>query len=326
MQTQTQPVIPVTMQYGDSYGRNGHHDNHHEYHHIEREVHRSGDQTKRDVNDNGTRIIASLERQANADQAQTRASQIETKQALERNADYTNNSIERTSTQGLLATQNTSTAGLLATQNTATAGLLATQNTATATQLAVQNTATAGLTAVTNAYNQLSALASVNQSATVQGQNALSVQSEKNAAATQLSVVTQAQSILLGQKDREVKASDQHGSAKLQASEYKASSDLQAANYKAHLENLITKTAAEGLLKTCETSAKILEKIAECCCENKLAHNATQLLVIQNGTANQTAILNTMQSTTNSQLQQALAAANQETLFAKFAATQISKV
>lgn len=92
---------------------------------------------------------------------------------------------------------------------------------------------------------------------------------------------------------------------------------LQSANYKAYIENHITKTAADSILKTSESTSKLMDKIAECCCENRLMGAQTQQLIINTSNSSQTA-----------QLQQALAAAQQETLLAKFAAmsTTVPKV
>lgn len=298
--SQAQPVIPVTMQYGDSSRH------HNEYNHIEREVYRTGDSVRNEVsrskdqirddvrdstaairtdlsNDTAT-IVANLVAQANADQSQTRSSQIETRQAVERNSDFVNNNLNRTNTASLLATQNTSTA----------------------TQLAVQNTSADLKTGLASIYTQLSAVASVNQTATVIGQSNL-----------QQTILTQAQAILLGQKDREVKSSDQHGAALLQASEFSKEGLLQAANYKAYLENHITKTAAEGILKTTETTAKIMEKLMECCCENKMAHVATQNVVMQNGNNNQVSI----QQGQFNQLQQQLLTSQQDALISRLASS-----
>jgi hypothetical protein len=322
---QSQPVIPVTMQYDNNNGLN------HGFHNIEREVHRTSDHIKHDINKTGDNVIAQLDRQANADQAQTRSSQIETRQAVERNADYLNNTINDTATRGLLATQNTSTQGLLATQNTSTQGLLATQNTATATQLAVQNTTSDLNKLVQNnasqneriagetrsiLYNQMQILLTENKSmqlqeaqtkAAIQLQTAqLKSDMERHAANYRSSI--------------ELQASNNKGSIELQASNNKASLELQASQYKAYLENHITKTSADGILKTVETSAKILEKIAECCCENKLAHANSQQIIIQNSLSNQNNILNNLQSNNTNQLQQALNAANQEALLARIAA------
>jgi hypothetical protein len=323
--SQSQPVIPVTMQYGNdgnsSYLHNG-------IHNIEREMHRGSehlvsDQTRStqflnaeiqrgvasltaDVSRTSAQVLADLNSGANADQAQTRSSQIETRQAVERNADKVSFDGNRNSDKASSdANRNADKASLDANRNadyingnvqaTSTAGLLATQNTASDLK-----------SVVTDVRRDLSATLAANFAA-------LGVQSEKNAALISSTVLTQSQAVLLGQKDREVKAAEQFGSVRLQAAEYKGSSDLQASQYKAYLENHITKTAADGLLKTAETTAKIMEKLAECCCENRLAHASTQNVVMQNGTNNQASI----QQGQMNQLTQALAAAQQEALVAR---------
>ena len=116
------------------------------------------------------------------------------------------------------------------------------------------------------------------------------------------------------QKDVLLQAANNKASLELQASQYKSSIELQAANNKSYLENHITKTSADGILKTVETTSKIMEKIAECCCENRLAHATTQQIVIQNSNNNQNAI----QQGENNRLQQALAQSQQEALIARF--------
>jgi hypothetical protein len=99
----------------------------------------------------------------------------------------------------------------------------------------------------------------------------------------------------------------------LQAAENFGKNQLQAAEYKAYLENHITKTSADGILKTVEVGQKVLEKIGECCCENKMAHRDTQNIVIQNSNNNQNAI---QQGETN-RLLQALADSRQDALIAR---------
>jgi hypothetical protein len=364
--SQSQPVIPVTMQYGgsDGYGYNQlENEIHRTSDHIKNDIHRSGEHTQADVqrsayqtqdaihgstdqirgdvqsgtsfirsdlNADTANVIATLNAQANADQAQTRASQIETRQSVERNADKTSTDANRNADKASLdANRNsdytnasvaaTSTAGLLATQNTSTQGLLATQQSSVATALAVQNTSSDLKTQITDTRRDISGILQSNFAA-------LGVQSEKNAALVSQQVLTQAQAVLLGQKDSEVNASNNRAALALQASENKynlslQASDnskdiqLQAANYKGFLENHITKTAADSILKTSESTSKLMDKIAECCCENRLMGAQTQQLIISTSNANQT-----------SQLQSALASAQQETLLAKFAAIRTTPV
>ena len=77
----------------------------------------------------------------------------------------------------------------------------------------------------------------------------------------------------------------------LQACHNKASLELQACENKAHLENQINITSANGILKTVESTALILNKLCECCCENKMMHNDSQKIIIQNSNQNQNLLL-----------------------------------
>ena len=283
---------------------------------VSGEVHRSTDQVRDDVhagtsvirsdlaNDTAT-IIANLQAQAFADQAQTRSSQIESRQAVERGNDYITKQAQDNIVSGLLATQSSSTQGLLATQNSMVASLTAIKDAAIASSL---------------------------------GFAAMQVQSEKLNSGTNQIVYTQSQAQLLGQKDREVNASNQLGAIQLlaqqnfqasqlqaakdtsilqlQACEYNKSAELQASTYKSYLENYITKTSSDTVLAGFKNTAEILEKLCECCCEQKAMHAATQNIVVQNGNANNSSI---QQGYVNT-LQQSLAAAQQEALLAKFAA------
>lgn len=230
--SQSQPVIPVTMQYGgEGYGgRVGH-----ELHHIEREVHRTGDHLHRDINSSERNTIATINALANADQAQTRSSQIETRQAVERNADqladegnrnsdYTNAGVNRNADYINNNVKDASVSGLLQTQQSAVAGVLATQQAAVATALAVQNTSAAIVDHIDGSRRDITTLLGA-------GLASLGVQNEKNAAFTNQMVLTQAQSVLLGQKDAEVNASNNRAAIQLQNADYKAAASLQASEY-----------------------------------------------------------------------------------------------
>jgi hypothetical protein len=272
-------------------------------------VNRGNDAIKQDINQSQRDAVALINSQSVADQSQTRASQIETRQAVERNADYLNNNINNSSTQGLLANQNASTQGLLANQLASTQGLLATQTTATATQLAVQNTSADQKNAIGVVSAQSERIAGetrgilYNQTQTILTDNkVIQLQQLESKASIQLQASDNKS--LLG-----LQASENRAQLGLQASEYKASSDLQASMYKAYLENHITKTASDGILKSVELNAKLMEKIAECCCESKMGFGVTQQLIVQ-----------TAQNSQSAGLQQALHTAQNEALVARIAA------
>jgi hypothetical protein len=364
--SQSQPVIPVTMQYGSGgYGQG-------QYHHLENEIHRSGDHIKNDVqrtaehtqadiqrskdylgtqattntnwvrgdisdskdkitadvkdgtavlrsdlaNDTAT-IVANLVAQANADQAQTRASQIESRQATERNADKILADSNRNSDYINGNVKDASVSGLLATQTSAVAGVLATQQSAVATALAVQNTSSDLKTVVTDSRRDITGILQANFAA-------LGVQSEKNAALVSQQVLTQAQAVLLGQKDSEVNASNNRALLALQAADYKAASSLQSSENTKDIQLLAQQNfqatqlqaanfSSLGLLKTAESTAAIMAKLADCCCETRMGFASTQNIVMQNGTNNQAAI----QQGQMNQLTQALATAQNEALMAR---------
>ena len=375
MASQAQPIIPVTMPYGGGYGGGqlGHqihsdgqwtrdeirHDTDEVRNDLNRndnfirsDVQYKGDQVKMDVNRNADFIRTDIRHDSDQikdnqrwDTEFTRRdignSVTESRQEGHRNTDYITKQAQDNAVAEILAIQNTSTQGLLATQNTSTQGLLATQNAATAVQLGVQQTSTDIKT------GQASILASIS-STLMNGMNlsssnfqALAVQNEKNTATIAAAVLTQSQAALLGQKDREVNASNQFGSvqllaqqnfqssqlaqardtaaSQLQAAQYNKSAELQASMYKGYLENHITKTSSDTILAGFKNTAEILEKLCECCCENKMAHASTQAVVVQSG-ANNSA--NIQQGQYNSLTQQ-LAQANQDSLLAKIAAMNV---
>ncbi len=327
--SQAQPILPVTMPYGDNagygnkyYGEFRHLDN--GLRHLEHDIHRSSNDIRRDVQhgaesvdkdvlqsaesirrdvQHGTEvlrsdlsqdtasIVASVNAQAVADAAAIRASVIETRQAIERNADYVNGNIYNTSTQGLLATQNTATATQLGIQNTSTATQLGVSQSAAATQLGIQQTAADTQSHISDTKSGLHDALSLASS-----------QAERIAGESRAIAYNQTQLILTDNKEIAIAQARDLGHIQ-----------LQAADYKAYLQNHITATAAEGVLKTVESTAKIMEKLAECCCENKMSHSATQNIVIQNANNNQQAF----QQGENNRLQQALAAAQQDALVAR---------
>jgi hypothetical protein len=354
--SQSQPVIPVTMQYGGGYG-GGYGGNHHELHHIEREVHRSGDQIKRDVNESkdylGTQatqntnwvrgdisdskdkitddvkdgtanVIALLNAQANADQAQTRSSQIETRQAVERNADKCSSDANRNADKASLDANRNADYINNNVKDAEIAGILATQQSAVATALAVQNTSSAIVDHIDGGRRDITSLLGA-------GFAALGVQNEKNAAFANQMVLTQAQSVLLGQKEAEVNASNNRAMLALQSADYKAASSLQASEYHKDSQLLAQQNfqatqlqaanySSLSLLKTTESTAAILAKLAECCCENRLAHASSQAIIMQNGNNNQAAI----QQGQMNQLTQALAASQNEALMQRITNSVIS--
>lgn len=288
--------------------------------HVRGDINRTADHTQDDVK-NGTAfirsdvsdVLAAVNSHASFNQGLSHASSIEARQAVERNADKASLDSNRNADYINSNISSTSTAGLLATQAASVQGLLATQQSSVATALGIQNTSSDLKTQILDTRRDISGILQSNFAA-------LGVQSEKNAAEVVQQVLTQAQSVLLGQKDAEVNASNNRAALALQASENKYNLSLQAsenskdiqlqnANYKAYLENHITKTAADGILKTSETGCKIMEKLAECCCENKIAIAATQQLIISTSNAAQTA-----------QLQSALQSAQNDALLAKIAA------
>lgn len=327
--SQSQPVIPVTMQYGAGHALG------HEIHHIERDIHRTGDHIQREINNSERNTIATVNALAHADQAQTRASQIETRQAVERNtdqlesevnrnADYTNAGVNRNADYTNAAIQSTSTQGLLATQNASVQGLLATQNTSTATQLGVQNTSSAIQTSIAASNSQAERIAGETRNilnSQIQlmlldsKTNALQLSNSLSAATGSILKQGSASQLLAANYNKDAQLLAQQNfqatqlaqakdtaALQLQAAQYNKSAELQASQY-------FNKLEVSGLANT----AKIMEKLCECCCETKSNFAATQAIIMQNGTNNQASI----QQGQMNQLTQALAAAQQEALVAR---------
>jgi acyl transferase domain-containing protein len=117
-------------------------------------------------------------------------------------------------------------------------------------------------------------------------------------------------------RDIMLQAANNKAALELQAANNRYSVELQAANYKAQLENHITKTSGDGILKTVETTSRIMEKLMECCCENKMGHQESQKIIIQN-TNNNT---NIMQQNEITRLQQLVSQTQYDALLAKMQA------
>lgn len=304
MSTQTQPIIPVTMPYDGM--RNYGPDNGHNYHHdIIAAIDRQGLSTTstiiggdRDIvskvtegdkdllaaiNREGVASTASINTQANNQAIRSHADRVETRQAIERNADNTNTQAAAQSIAELLAIQNTATTTQLGVQNTATATQLGVQSTATATQLGVQNTSSALGNII---RDSTSSMAAMNAGLSVQAEriNGLNVVESKNIQVNQ---------------GRDL------GAIQLLAAQNFSTLQLQASETKGFLTNHVTTTSNQGVLKTVESMNKVMEKLAECCCENKLLHKDTQQLIASNEA---------------SSLRTALAQAQQEVLIAKLTA------
>lgn len=269
MSTQSQPIIPITMPYNDGMRNYG--NDHHNTHHILAAVDRQGLSTQSTIIGGDRDIIskvtegdkdllaainresafntANINNQAQYQATGAQASRVETRQAIERNAD---NATTQATAQSI--------AELLAIQNTATATQLGVQNTSTATQLGVQNTSTS----VTNAIRDSTA----SMAAIIAG---LSVQAER---INGLNVVES--------KNIQVNQGRDLGASNLLAAQNFSTLQLQASESKGFLTNHITHTSSEGVLKTVESMNKVMEKLAECCCENKLLHKDTQQLIATN--------------------------------------------
>lgn len=277
MSTQTQPIIPITLPYDSMSRRN------------------SASSQHRDIlaaiNRESAATVASITRQTESQFNMAHANQVETRQAVERTADQTSNHVlrgidhlgEQTAREASqLSTQASanSIAGLLATQNTATATQLGVQNTATATQLGVQNTASSIINSVRDASSASAALLS-----------ALSVQAER---------INGLQTV--ESKNIQVNQGRDLGAVQLLAAQNFAALQLQTSEQRGHLTNHITATSDAGILRTTESMNKILEKLCECCCENKIMQKETQQLISANEA---------------SSLRSALAAAQQDALLAR---------
>lgn len=327
--SQSQPVIPVTMQYGGGHALG------HELHHIERDVHRTGDHIQREINNAERNTIATINALANADQAQTRSSQIESRQAIERNADqlasegnrnadFTNAGVNRNSDFTNASVNRNADYTNAAIQSTSTQGLLATENTSTATQLGVQNTSSAIQSSIAASNSQAERIAGETRNIlntqiqlmlldsktnALQLASSLSLSTGKilaQGSATQLQASDYTKDIqLLAQQNfqaTQLAQAKDTASLQLQAAQYNKSAELQAATYFGKLE-----------VSALTNTAKIMEKLCECCCETKQNFAATQAIIMQNGTNNQASI----QQGQMNQLTQALAAAQQEALVAR---------
>jgi hypothetical protein len=221
------------------------------------------------INRESSSNASNINSQANNQATRAHADRVETRQAVERNAD---NSTTQATAQSI--------AELLAIQNTSTATQLAVQNTSTATQLGVQNTSSN----IGNTIRDSTAL----MSSLISG---LSVQAER---INGLNVVES--------KNIQVNQGRDLGASQLLAAQNFGALQLQASESRGFLTNHISVTSSDGVLKTVESINKVMEKIAECCCENKILHKDTQQLFAANEV---------------SSLRSALVQAQQEAILAK---------
>lgn len=255
MSTQTQPIIPVTIPYGNDTRDREHHDSAH------RDILTA-------VNRDTQSVAASVNTQANNEASRQSLAHAEIRQSQNRNSDSLSTQLSSANVSELLAIQNTSTANLLGVQNSSTA-----------TQLAVQNTATN----ISNAIRDSS-----QQNANFISQ--LSLQSEKIGSAG-----------VVESKNIQVNQGRDLGALQLQASQNFGTLQLQACENKLCFISEIKNSSKESAESIC----KVMQKLAECCCENKILHKDTQQMFI----ANEAAVLRT-----------ALAQAQQDALLAKISA------
>ncbi len=331
---QYQPVIPLTLSYGannysgygydgydrhdryDGYGGHGGHGGHggryrysgiredlwHGFNKIKGNIHGSSNSLhnsirlgtsvlRSDLHNNTAFITSRIISQANANALAINSSEIETRQSLQRQSNYTNNNINRESFNNRLATYQAASANQLAIQQTAFANQLAIQQTAMANQLAMQQSAFFTRRRIEKSGRQLS-----------KSINRMTVRANEIASENRMIAYNQTRLILQGNK--QIKISQGRDLGAIQ---------LQAANYKGYLQNHITKTAADGVLKTVQTTSEIMKKIIECCCANNMGHGTTQNIIIQNTNSNQ----QSFQQGENNRLQQALSNAQQNALLSK---------
>jgi len=260
--SQSQPIIPVTMPYYSEPSSDGGHQR------ILSEISRES-----------ANIVSNINSQATNEATREHASQVETRQSIERNADQIQAQAQANSIAEILTTQNTSTATQLGVQNTATVTQLGTQTTATATQLGVQNTST-----VTQLGTQTAATAiqlAVQNTSAVTGNAIRDASFATSASLSALSV--QAERInglnVIESKNIQVNQGRDLGAMQLLAAQNFGTLQLQASESKGFLTNHITATSDNVILKSAESETKILEKIAECCCENKMLHRDTQQVI-----------------------------------------------
>lgn len=288
MASQAQPIIPVTMPYGGGYAANqlqqdiytdGNNTRDRVVdasHRLQHELHSDGNHTRAKVEHDSDEIRDNqrwdteftrrdIRNAQDADAANTTAATIALRAAVDRNIDYLANQAEVNSTKA--ATD------------------------ATRVELTTMNTASDIKTGQTN-----------NQNLTTAALNGLGVQIATSVGGIHQSIITQAQAMLLGQKDREVNAANQLGAIQLLAQQNFQATQLAQA-----------KDTAAIQLQAAGYNSKVMEKLAECCCENKMAHAATQSVVVQSGSNNSASI---QQGQYNSMTQQ-LFQVQQELLLAK---------
>lgn len=275
MASQAQPIIPVTMPYN---GTN---------HHIHHDIHREGEYTRAKVEHESDEIRDNqrwdteftrrdIRNAQESDTAQIQASNIALRAAVDRNVDYLANQAEVNAghsaddkTQILLSTQN-NTSDI----KTGQAALLA----------------------------SLTSQATNNQNLTTQTLAQQGIQIATQCGLINQNINTQAQYLLLGQKDLGITQARDTASIQLLAQQNFQATQLAQA-----------KDTSAIQLQAAGYNAKIMEKLAECCCENKMAHSATQAVVVQSGSNNSASI---QQGQYNSMTQQ-LFQVQQELLLAK---------
>ena len=340
MASQTQPIIPVTMPIGGGYG-GGYGNNGYSSHQLQHEIHADGQQTRNRVIDSSYDLLADgqqtrnkvvdtgyrLQHEINSDGNHTRdhvqhdTDEIRDNQRWD--AEFTRRDIRNAQDAGSAAT----TAATIALRAAVDRNVDYLSNQAEVNSTKAATDATRVELTTMDMASDIKSAQTNNQNLTSAAFGGLGVQLATNVGGIHQAIISQSQSVLLGQKDREVKASDQLGaiqllaqqnfqatqlaqakdtaSIQLQAAGYNKSAELQACNYFSKLE-------VGGLQNT----AEILKKLCECCCEFKSNIAATQSIVVQSG-ANNSA--NVQQGQINSHTQQ-LVQAQQEALFAKLSA------
>ena len=279
MASQTQPIIPVTMPIGGGYG-GGHaalqHDIFYDGQHTRDHVQHETDEIRNNQRWDTEFTRQDIRNAQDYDAAATTAATIALRGAVDRNVDYLSNQAE------------------------VNAGHSADDK--TQILLAAQNNTSDVKTALAATLATLSGQATNNQNLTGSGMSQLGIQIATVSSLTNQNIITQAQSVLLGQKDQELQAASNFGAIQLLSQQNFQATQLAQA-----------KDTAAIQLQAAGYNAKVMEKLAECCCENKMAHSATQAVVVQSGSNNSASI---QQGQYNSMTQQ-LFQVQQELLFAK---------
>ena len=276
MASQTQPIIPVTMPIGGGYGAALQHDIFYDGQHTRDHVQHETDEIRDNQRWDTEFTRRDIRNAQDADAAATTAATIALRGAVDRNVDY------------------------LANQAEVNAGHAADDK--TQILLAAQNNTSDVKTALAATLATLSGQATNNQNLTGSGMSQLGIQIATVSSLTNQNIITQAQSVLLGQKDQQLQISGNFGAIQLLSQQNFQATQLAQA-----------KDTAAIQLQAAGYNSKIMEKLAECCCENKMAHSATQAVVVQSGSNNSASI---QQGQYNSMTQQ-LFQVQQELLFAK---------